>query len=179
MNVTALARGSVSVSGQSVSGTITGVGGVSASGDSITANLVSANVTGATSGQSGLGQGGAANGASQGLANSQSTQAAAATDQIQRRRRKKERQENRPRAKSEPRDGDFAAKESVRNQNSNSRNLAQTRIIHDHVHPSIVRRQRGGLTPSRTPPPRARSPSSCCWCCRCSVGRSSSPSSAS
>ena len=81
VNVTALARGSVSVSGQSVSGSITGVGGVSASGDSITANLVSANVTGATSGQSGLGQGGAANGASQGLANSQSSQVAATTDQ--------------------------------------------------------------------------------------------------
>jgi hypothetical protein len=79
--VTALAIGNVSVSGQSVSGSITGVGGVSASGDAITANLVSDNVSGATSGQSGLGQGGAANGASQGLANTQSSQVAAATGQ--------------------------------------------------------------------------------------------------
>lgn len=78
INVTALGIGNVSVnsSGGSVSGTITGVNGVSVSGDSITASLISANVSGATSGQSGLGQGTAANSTSQGLANDQTTKAA-------------------------------------------------------------------------------------------------------
>ena len=60
--VTALGEGTVSVgAGGTVSGTVIGVGGVSASGSSVDASLVSANVSGATSGQSGLGTGGAAN----------------------------------------------------------------------------------------------------------------------
>ena len=62
VNVTALGEGTVSVgAGGTVSGTVIGVGGVSASGSSVDASLVSANVSGATSGQSGLGTGGAAN----------------------------------------------------------------------------------------------------------------------
>ena len=63
VNVTALAQGTVNVgAGGNISGTIIGVGGVSASGGSIDAALISANVSGGgTSGQSGLGQGTAAN----------------------------------------------------------------------------------------------------------------------
>ena len=63
ISVTALGMGNVTVSSAAgtISGTIIGVGGVSASGSSIDASLVSANVTGSTSGQSGLGSGGAAN----------------------------------------------------------------------------------------------------------------------
>jgi filamentous hemagglutinin family protein len=69
INVTALGQGNVNVSSSSgtISGTIIGVGGVSASGSSIEAALISANVSGATSGQSGLGEGIAANAASQGM----------------------------------------------------------------------------------------------------------------
>jgi filamentous hemagglutinin family protein len=83
INVTAFGIGNVNVSssGGTISGTIIGVGGVTASGSSVSASLISANVSGATSGQSGLGQGVAANATSQGLANNESTQAAAASDQ--------------------------------------------------------------------------------------------------
>lgn len=63
INVTALGLGNVSVNsaGGAISGTIIGVGSVTATGGSIDASLVSANVSGATSGQSGLGTGNAAN----------------------------------------------------------------------------------------------------------------------
>ena len=62
VNVTALGAGTVSVgAGGTVSGTIIGAGGVTASGSSVDASLISANVSGSTSGQSGLGTGGAAN----------------------------------------------------------------------------------------------------------------------
>jgi filamentous hemagglutinin family protein len=76
-----LSGGRTDVSAPTIEGTYSGLNGVSAQGDNITADLISANVSGPTSGQSGLGQGGAANGASQGLANNASTQAAAATGQ--------------------------------------------------------------------------------------------------
>jgi filamentous hemagglutinin family protein len=66
VNVTALGGANVSVSsGGTISGTIIGVGGVTASGGSIDASLISANVTGGSSGQTGLGQGSAANSTSQ------------------------------------------------------------------------------------------------------------------
>ncbi len=69
INVTALGQGNVNVSSASgtISGTIVGVGGVSASGESIQAALISANVSGATSGQSGLGQANAAGATSQSI----------------------------------------------------------------------------------------------------------------
>jgi filamentous hemagglutinin family protein len=77
VNVTALGGANVSVSsGGTVSGTIIGVGGVTASGGSIDASLVSANVTGGTSGQNGLGQGNAANAASQAASSDDSTKVA-------------------------------------------------------------------------------------------------------
>jgi hypothetical protein len=77
VDVTALGGANVSVnSGGTISGTIIGVGGVSASGGSIDASLISANVSGGTSGQSGLGQGTAANAASQSAANDDSTKVA-------------------------------------------------------------------------------------------------------
>ena len=62
VNVTALASGQASISaGGSISGTIIGVGGVSASGSSIDANLESnAGISGETSGSKGMGQGSAA-----------------------------------------------------------------------------------------------------------------------
>jgi filamentous hemagglutinin family protein len=91
VNVTAFGIGNVSVnsSGGTISGTLIGVNGVNASGSSVVASLISANVSGVTSGQSGLGQGVAANAASQGLANSQSTQANAAADQGDEEKKKK------------------------------------------------------------------------------------------
>ncbi len=83
INVSALGVGNVNVNSSSgtISGNYIGVGGVSVSATTVDANLVSANIVGSTSGQSGLGQGGAAAAASQGLANSASTQAAAASEQ--------------------------------------------------------------------------------------------------
>ena len=83
ISVTAFGQGNVSVSsaGGNITGTLIGVGGVSASGLSVDASLISANVSGATSGQTGLGQGNAAGATSQGLANNEATQAAAASDQ--------------------------------------------------------------------------------------------------
>jgi filamentous hemagglutinin family protein len=78
-NVTVLAQGTATVSaGGNVSGTIIGVGGISASGGSIDASLLSQNISPGveTSGQKGFSQGTAANSASQGLANDQTTKAA-------------------------------------------------------------------------------------------------------
>jgi len=73
VNVTALAQGNVNVSsGGTISGTIVGVSGVSASGSSIDASLLSQNVSasGDTSGaQQGFAQGNAAGAASQGASN--------------------------------------------------------------------------------------------------------------
>jgi filamentous hemagglutinin family protein len=81
VNVTALAVGNANVSGQSVQGTITGVGGVNVSGDSVSASLISANVSGATSGQSGLGQGTAANATASAASSSSANQTFASSDQ--------------------------------------------------------------------------------------------------
>lgn len=83
INVTAFGVGNVTVSsaGGTISGTLIGVNGVNASGVNVDASLISANVSGATSGQSGLGQGAAAAGASQGLANNQTTETAADSGQ--------------------------------------------------------------------------------------------------
>jgi filamentous hemagglutinin family protein len=71
VNVTALAQGSVNVtSGGTISGTIIGVGSVTASGASVDASLLSQNVTASgnvTSSQVGFSQGTAASGASQSL----------------------------------------------------------------------------------------------------------------
>jgi hypothetical protein len=82
VNVTALAQGNVSVnSGGTISGTIIGVGGVSASGSSIDASLLSQNVSasGDTSGaKEGFAQGTAANATSQGASTDNTT--AATTD---------------------------------------------------------------------------------------------------
>lgn len=69
VNVTALSQGAANVSGDSISGTVIGVGGITASGNSIDASLLSNNsISGATSSQSGLAQGTAANSASQSAA---------------------------------------------------------------------------------------------------------------
>jgi hypothetical protein len=78
VDVTALALGTATVSGQQVEGTIVGVGGVNVSGDSITAALISDHVTGDTSGQSGLGQGTAANATAQAVSSDDSTKTALA-----------------------------------------------------------------------------------------------------
>jgi hypothetical protein len=66
VNVTALAQGNVSVQADTVSGTIIGVGSVTASGGTIDANLLSQNVNASGStGEVGFGQGKAAGTASQ------------------------------------------------------------------------------------------------------------------
>lgn len=82
VNVTALAQGDVNVgAGGSVSGTIIGVGSVSASGTSVDAALLSQNVAASgdvSSSQVGFGQGTAAAAASQSLAGDDSARAAAA-----------------------------------------------------------------------------------------------------
>lgn len=80
VNVFGLGNVSVNSAGGTISGTIIGVGGVSASGSSIDANLESnGSVTGATSGQSGLAQGTAANATSQSASNDDSAKAAASS----------------------------------------------------------------------------------------------------
>jgi hypothetical protein len=78
VNVTVLAEGTANVSaGGTVSGTIIGVGGVSASGSSIDASLLSNNsISGQTSGQSGLAQGTAANATSAAASNNDANQTA-------------------------------------------------------------------------------------------------------
>jgi filamentous hemagglutinin family protein len=70
VNVTALSEGTATVNaGESLTGTIIGVGGIAASGGSVDATLLSNNaITGDNSGQSGLAQGTAANSASQSMA---------------------------------------------------------------------------------------------------------------
>ena len=67
VNVTALAQGTASVSaGGDLSGTIIGIGGISASGANVDATLLSnAAISGETSGQSGFAQGTAANATAQ------------------------------------------------------------------------------------------------------------------
>jgi len=82
VNVTALAEGTISVaSGGTISGTIIGVGGVSASGSSIDANLESNNgVSGDTSGSKGLAPGTAANATSQAASASDASGTAAKSD---------------------------------------------------------------------------------------------------
>jgi hypothetical protein len=82
VNVTALAQGTVSAdAGGSLSGTIIGVGGISASGGSVDASLLSnGSISGSTSGQSGMAQGTAANATATAASNdSNQTAAAAAT----------------------------------------------------------------------------------------------------
>lgn len=80
INVIALAEGTISVSsGGTVSGTLIGVGGVSASGSSIDASLESNNgISGDTSGAKGLAPGTAANATSASASASDSTATAAA-----------------------------------------------------------------------------------------------------
>ena len=82
VNVTALAQGTVNVSsGGTVSGTIIGVGGVSASGSSIDANLESnQGISGDTSGSKGLAQGTAANSTSAAASATDSTSTASKSD---------------------------------------------------------------------------------------------------
>jgi hypothetical protein len=83
-DVTVLAQGTANVSaGGNLSGTIVGVGGLSASsGGSIDASLLSQNISPGveTSGQKGFTQGTAANTASAGLANDQTTKPADSSD---------------------------------------------------------------------------------------------------
>jgi hypothetical protein len=83
VNVVAVGQGNVNVSSSvgTISGTIIGVGGVTASGSSIDAALISGNVSGATSGQSGLGQGTAANATAQAVSSEDSAKTAAADTQ--------------------------------------------------------------------------------------------------
>jgi hypothetical protein len=82
VNVTALSEGTANISaGDTISGTIIGVGGINASGSSIDASLLSNNsISGTTSGQSGLSQGTAANGTSQGMQAEDSAKAPDSTD---------------------------------------------------------------------------------------------------
>ena len=82
VNVTALAQGSINVnSGGTISGTIIGVGGISASGSSIDANLESNNgVSGDTTGAKGLAPGTAANATSQAASASDTTATAVKSD---------------------------------------------------------------------------------------------------
>jgi filamentous hemagglutinin family protein len=81
VNVTALAQGSVNVtSGGTISGTIIGVGSVSASGASVDASLLSQNVSASgnvTSSQVGFSQGTAASGTSQSLQGDEPSRTAA------------------------------------------------------------------------------------------------------
>ena len=83
MNVTALAQGTANVdAGGKISGTIIGVGGITAnsSSGSIDANLISNNsISGETSGQSGTTQGTAANATSAAASNENASQNAAST----------------------------------------------------------------------------------------------------
>ncbi|HTY89318.1 MAG TPA: filamentous hemagglutinin N-terminal domain-containing protein [Candidatus Acidoferrum sp.] len=83
VNVTALSQGTATVNaGETLSGTIIGVGGISAAGTSVDASLLSNNaISGETSGQSGLGQGTAANSASQSMQSEDVAKAADATDE--------------------------------------------------------------------------------------------------
>ena len=80
VDITALAGGNASVSGPTIIGMISAVGGENITGDSVTANLISANVSGATSGQSGLGQGNAASATSQSMQSDNVAKAADASD---------------------------------------------------------------------------------------------------
>ena len=77
-NVTALAQGTVNASaGGNLSGTIIGIGGITASGGSVDAALLSnAGISGATSGQAGFAQGTAANATAQGDQNQDAAKAA-------------------------------------------------------------------------------------------------------
>jgi hypothetical protein len=78
--VLAVGNGNVSAGG-TVSGTIIGVGGVSASGSSIDASLLSNNtISGQTSGQSGMAKGTAANATSAAASNENANQTATASD---------------------------------------------------------------------------------------------------
>jgi filamentous hemagglutinin family protein len=79
VTVQALAGNKADVVGDTIKGTITGVGGVDAQGLDVTASLISAIVSGGTSGQSGLGQGTSANATAQSMANTATTAATAAT----------------------------------------------------------------------------------------------------
>jgi hypothetical protein len=81
VNVTALSEGTATVNaGESLIGTIVGIGGVNAAGGSVDATLLSNNqITGDTSGQSGFGQGTAAAAASQSMQSEDVAKAADAT----------------------------------------------------------------------------------------------------
>jgi hypothetical protein len=91
VNVTALSEGTATVNaGEAISGTIIGVGGISASGGSIDASLLSNNqISGDTSGQSGLSQGTAANAASQSMQSEDTTKAAESSDDTDDEKKKK------------------------------------------------------------------------------------------
>jgi hypothetical protein len=83
-NVTVLSEGNATVSaGGNISGTIIGIGSVTASGSSVDASLLSQNITasGNVTGQTGFAAGTAANAASAGLSNDQTTKALTSTDQ--------------------------------------------------------------------------------------------------
>jgi filamentous hemagglutinin family protein len=82
VNVTALAQGSINVSsGGTISGTLIGVGGISASGGSIDANLESnSGIYGDTSGSKGMSQSSAASATSAAASASEAGPAAAKTD---------------------------------------------------------------------------------------------------
>jgi hypothetical protein len=94
VNVSVFGLGTVNVNsaGGTISGTIIGVGGVSASGTAIDANLESnASVSGDTSGEKGLAPGTAADAASQGMASDNSVTPVKKTDdQDDEKKKKKE-----------------------------------------------------------------------------------------
>ncbi len=82
-DVTVLAQGVATVNaGGNLSGSVIGIGGLSASGASVSASLLSQNISPGveTSGAKGFAQGTTANNASTGLANDQTTKAVATTD---------------------------------------------------------------------------------------------------
>ncbi len=85
VNVVALAGKDASVSGDTVTGKIIGIGGINVSGGSVDASLLSnGSISGGTSGQSGMTQGTAANAASQGAALSdEAPKAVASTDETE------------------------------------------------------------------------------------------------
>jgi filamentous hemagglutinin family protein len=91
VNVTALAEGSVNANaGGAISGTLIGVGGISASGGSIDANLESnSSVTGDTSGSKGLGQGTAANATSQAMSSDDTAKTTGTSDDTEDPKKKK------------------------------------------------------------------------------------------
>ena len=125
VNVTALSEGTATVNaGESLIGTIVGIGGVNAAGGSVDATLLSNNqITGNTSGQSGFGQGTAAAAASQSMQSEDVAKAADATTDDQDDENEKERERDYPGAKNQSGDRAFTPEKQHRNPDPEPRNL--------------------------------------------------------